>query len=325
MSFERCDYRVRTRDGVALRARQVVAAGRECSDAIVFVHGIAAPLEPTYDLGLPGYSFLEEIASRGYRAIAFDHRNFGQSDRCSAMAQEPAADPEGVGMQTLDDSVEDIRAVVVDTRERYRVERVTVFGSSRGAIQVLCYAAGSADGLSMAILNNPSSLCYLAGVTDGPMLEALRVERAKAARPHNYTIYTEEYQRNRWRHLFGDNPSVDELLQRTYLAACIQSDAQGARHSPAMFRVPTESFPPRVPLIDLRRLRVPTLVIEAEDIPTEHIAAFRATAPAGLARVVRIRDSNHFTLRNPRRFELANLIDVAVAAHRWGNQARLSG
>ena len=49
--------------------------------AIVLVHGIAAPLEPTYDLGVPGYSFLEELARRGLRAFAFDHRSFGKSDR----------------------------------------------------------------------------------------------------------------------------------------------------------------------------------------------------------------------------------------------------
>ncbi len=135
------DFSVRTRDGVGLRARAVAAAGlpRE-APLIVLVHGIAAPLEPTYDLPVPGYSFLEELAARGLRAVAFDHRGFGKSDRDARMARPPQPDPEGRGLHGLDDSVEDIRAVVEACRDRYRVDRLTLFGSSRGAIQVLAAA-----------------------------------------------------------------------------------------------------------------------------------------------------------------------------------------
>jgi alpha-beta hydrolase superfamily lysophospholipase len=314
--LDRIDYRVSTADGWSLRARAVAPAGG-ASHVIVLVHGIAAPLEPTYDLGVAGYSFVEELAGRGYCAVAFDHRNFGASDRDPALAEPPRADPAGRGLHTLDDSIEDIRAVVEDCRRRHGAERVTLFGSSRGAIQVLGYAAAGGAGLDLVILNNPSSLCYLSGSTSGAELAAMVAEREAARREHNYTPYTAEVQRRRWHKLFGDDAAVDGELQEEYIASCLASDAEGSRRDPPVFRVPTESFPDRVPLLRLDRVAVPVLVVEAETVPDQHVAAFMAAMPAGRARLVRIRDSNHFTLRNARRFELANLIDVAITSRRW--------
>lgn len=316
MKVERADYGVTTRDGWGLRARSVAAGGTGA--VIVLVHGIAAPLEPTYDLAVSGYSFLEELAGRGYRAIAFDHRNFGRSDRDPRLAAPPAPDETGLGVHTLDDSVEDIRAVVEDCRHRHDVDRVVLFGSSRGAIQVLAYAAQGGASLDLAILNNPSSLCYLSGASGGPELAAMRGEREEARRSHVYTAYTAEYQRRRWQKLFGDDLAVDGALQEAYIDACVASDAEGSRREPPIFRVPTEGFPDRAPLLPLDRVTTPVLVIEAESVPDAHVAAFFAAMPAGRARLVRIRDSNHFTLRNARRFELANLVDVAITGRGWG-------
>jgi hypothetical protein len=41
-----------------------------------------------------------------------------------------------------------------------------------------------------------------------------------------------------------------------------------------------------------------------------------------MVRWIRIHDSDHFTLRNARRFELANVVDVAASAFAWGRAAR---
>jgi pimeloyl-ACP methyl ester carboxylesterase len=315
LTLRREDWGVETRDGVRLRVRTVAQSdlGKD-APTVLLVHGIAAPLEPTYDLGVDGYSFLGELASRGLRAIALDHRNFGKSARDPRMSAPPNADPRG--LQTLDDSVEDIRAVVDMSLSRYGLPKLTLFGSSRGAIQVLAAALEPtlAARLHLAILNNPSSLCYLSGATSGPRLDAMVAERREAAREHDYTPYTADYQRKRWKKLFGDGAAAhtDAALQEAYIAACIASDADGAKMDPPVFRVPTESFPERVPLLPLDRLAVPTLVIEAEEVPDDHLAAFFASVPRGRARFQRIRDSNHFTLRNARRYELANIIEAAV-------------
>ena len=72
----RHDHFVTTRDGVRLRIRTVAPAA-SARATIVLVHGISAPLVPTYDLAVPTYSFMETLAARGYRVVAFDHRNFG--------------------------------------------------------------------------------------------------------------------------------------------------------------------------------------------------------------------------------------------------------
>jgi pimeloyl-ACP methyl ester carboxylesterase len=308
------DFRVQTRDGVGLRARAVARPNLPAdAPVVVLVHGIAAPLEPTYDLPVQGYSFLEELAGRGLRAIAFDHRNFGKSDRDPRMARPPQPDPEGRGLHSLDDSVEDIRAMVDACRIRFGVDRVTLFGSSRGAIQVLAAALGLEHALELAILNNPSSLCYLSGATTGGALVAMQAERDGARRETDYTPYTAEYQRKRWSKLFGDGAAqTDAALQERYIDSCLASDEEGSRQSPPVFRVPSEGFPVRVPLLALDRLAVPTLVVEAEEVLAEHVEAFLTATPPGRARVMHIVGSNHFTLRNARRFELANIIDAAI-------------
>jgi pimeloyl-ACP methyl ester carboxylesterase len=322
-AFRREDFTVTTRDGVRLRARLVERSGVD-RDAplVVLVHGIAAPLEPTYDLPVPGYSFLEELAKRGLRAVALDHRNFGKSDRDPRLSRPPIADPDGRGLHSLDDSVEDIRAVVEDCRTRFGVDRLTLFGSSRGAIQVLAAALDLAQALELAILNNPSSLCYLSGATGGPALAAMKEERDGARRENDYMPYTAEYQRKRWKKLFGDGSAsaVDDDLQEKYIASCLASDEDGSKQVPPVFRVPSEGFPDRVPLLSLPKLAVPTVVVEAEEVPEDHVAAFFAAVPKDRARLLHITGSNHFTLRNARRFELANIIEAAVFGVRAGSE-----
>jgi pimeloyl-ACP methyl ester carboxylesterase len=319
LATERSDYAVRTADGVTLRARQVAPRGMSAPPVIVLVHGIAAPLEPTYDLALPSYSILEELAKRGYRAVAFDHRNFGGSDRAPALDLPPVEDREHRGVHTLDDSVEDIRAIVADARERFSVRDVTLFGSSRGALQVFAYACGGGGGVSMVIMNNPSSLCYLAGARDGEPARWAREERSEAERSHNYLSYTAEYQRRRWAKLFGEGGKVDAALQDAYIESCLRTDEEGCRRDPPVFRVPTESIPDRVPLVSVEQLRVPCLAIDAEHKPAAHVEAWMQSVP-GLARFIEIRDSDHFTLRNPKRFELLNIVEAAMRGLAWGHR-----
>ena len=68
MKTERADYRVKTKDGVSLRVR-AVTPGSAGGAVIVLVHGLVAPLVPTYDLPIngPGTTFMDELASRGFR------------------------------------------------------------------------------------------------------------------------------------------------------------------------------------------------------------------------------------------------------------------
>ncbi len=319
MSYDRSDHRVRTSDGVSLRVRQVCRSGATGCPAIVLVHGIAAPLEPTFDLPLPGYSILELLADCGYRAVALDHRNFGGSDRDPAMDLPPIGEGDRA-LHSLDDSVEDIRAVIADTLDRYRLRDVTLFGSSRGAIQVLAYAVQNGAGISLVIMNNPSSLCYLAGARAGDELAGLKAEQAAAFRPGNYVAYTAEYQRKRWAKLFGPGGSASNELQEAYLAACMQTDPVASRRDPPVFRVPVESIPNRTPLLELDKLAIPCLAIEGEGKSAEHMATFVRATPTGLARVIAIRGSDHFTLRNDKRFELINIIDAAARGVAWGRR-----
>jgi pimeloyl-ACP methyl ester carboxylesterase len=313
MNLKTSDYRVQTKDGVGLRVR-ACSPESGASQVIVMLHGISAPLVPTFDLPIPGYSFIEEVAGRGYHAVAFDHRNYGASDRDPRMNEPPVEDPEGKGIHTMDDSIVDIHAVIEDAKSRYGVDRVVLFGSSRGAIQGVAYALAHPEHLHIAVLNNPSTLCYLAGAREGKWLEAMREAHKPTLRGFNYLLYTEEMQRKRWSKLFGEGSLVSEEVQEAYIKVCLDTDPE----EPNGFRVPVEAIPFKTPLLPLEELTIPCLLVEGEEKKPEHIDFFMSCVPEGLARMVRIHDTDHFTLRNARRFELANLLDVAAAARRWG-------
>lgn len=308
------DYLVTTRDSVEVRVRTVAQEGKDAAPVILLVHGVSAPLEPTYDLRVPGYSFMEMLAERGYRSVALDHRNFGGSTRSAELSHPPT---DGFA-HTLDDSLEDIRAVIEDCRSRFDQSRVVLFGSSRAALQVVAFAAQHSDLLSLVIANNPSSAAYLSGVSEGPLVEERSRRLAESLRPVNYINYTEEVLFGRWDKLFGDKILVPPDVQKKYVESCLATDAESSKKNPPCFRVPTEKIPDLNPLVSLDSIRVPCLVTDAEERPADHIAAFRNLFPPNLLSWQKIEDSDHFTLRNPKRFELANLVDLAVTgATKW--------
>ncbi|HSK05656.1 MAG TPA: alpha/beta fold hydrolase [Kofleriaceae bacterium] len=322
-AISRTDHRVVTADGIGLRVRLVqpanVPAAALRDRVLVLLHGMETPLEPTFDLDVPGYSFMEQMAARGHAAIAFDHRNFGRSDRDPAMGAEPVPDGAGPALFSLDAAAEDTAAVVEDTCARFGVSRVTLLGSSQGTLHALAYAARRPERVRLVIMNNPLAFCFSMGATEGPRVEETRrmLARYNARFPHSYRVISEPEFRASLRHRYDLDPAVEE----GYIASCVQSDPDSGRSTPPGFRVPKERFPDRVPVIDCARIRTPILMVTAEDVTDDDVAALAAQLPHPRLRLLRIRDSDHSTLRNPRRFELYNIVDAALSAWAWAEGA----
>src|SRR5262245_11212920 len=54
---------------------------------VLFVHGATYPSETGFDLNLPGGSWLDYAAKRGFDAYLVDIRGYGRSTRPAAMSQ----------------------------------------------------------------------------------------------------------------------------------------------------------------------------------------------------------------------------------------------
>src|SRR5258708_39057859 len=60
---------------------------------VLFVHGATFPSETMFDIDLPGGSWMEHAARRGFDAYSVDIRGYGRSTRPAAMSQPPEANP----------------------------------------------------------------------------------------------------------------------------------------------------------------------------------------------------------------------------------------
>lgn len=60
---------------------------------VLFVHGATYPSESTFDIDLPGGSWMEYAARRGYDTYFVDIRGYGRSTRPSCMDVSPDKNP----------------------------------------------------------------------------------------------------------------------------------------------------------------------------------------------------------------------------------------
>ena len=85
--------RVPSDSGIELQLSNKRAAGPDKYPAeriVLFVHGATFPASSTFDVELPGGSWMGHLAGRGYDVYALDIRGYGGSTRPASMSQPPA-------------------------------------------------------------------------------------------------------------------------------------------------------------------------------------------------------------------------------------------
>jgi pimeloyl-ACP methyl ester carboxylesterase len=114
--------------GIELHVRNKRTTGAERFDAeriVLFVHGATFPSETGFDIDLPGGSWMEFAARRGFDAYCVDVRGYGRSTRPAAMAQPPEANPPFADTR---EAVRDIAAAVDFIRQRRGVATMNLVG-----------------------------------------------------------------------------------------------------------------------------------------------------------------------------------------------------
>src|SRR6516164_6398992 len=82
--------------GIQLHVRNKRLEGRDSfpgERVVLFVHGATYPSETVFDIDLPGGSWAEHVARKGYDIYLVDVRGYGRSTRPAAMDAPPAENP----------------------------------------------------------------------------------------------------------------------------------------------------------------------------------------------------------------------------------------
>lgn len=293
--------------GIQLHVRNKHAAGqpRFTSDKVMlFVHGATYPSETAFDLDLPGGSWMDIAARRGFDVYLLDIRGYGRSTRPAAMDAPPAANPP---FADTADAVRDIGAAVEFIRKRRGVERLNLIGWSWGTAIMSLYTTRNNDKVSKLVLYAPVWLRQTPSlVQSGPGGVVA------------YRTVTIEAARQRW--LTGVASSkAAELIPAgwfdAWAKANLEADADGAKRTPPVIRAPNgvvldnlRYWSAGKPLFDPADIRVPTLLIKAEwDVDTPAYMAqgyFPRLTNAPYKRYIEIGEGTHTVMMERNRMQL---------------------
>ena len=131
--MERIDHYIDSLDpGITLHLREKRPRGKkkfEDEATLLMAHGRMAPGPVAFDLPVPGYSWMDYIASRGFDVFALSVRGFGESTWPQEMFASPRGKPPAIPGKV---AMRDIEAAVDFIREQRGVNKLKHSGPLLG-------------------------------------------------------------------------------------------------------------------------------------------------------------------------------------------------
>ena len=249
-----------TAPGLAIHVRERLPAGVDPTDldrAVLFVHGATFGGD-TFDLELPGYDWMTQIARRGFAAYYVDLRGYGHSTRPPAAENRPFARAEEV--------VADIGDAVDFIRQRTAADKVDLVGWSWGATTAGMYTAANNDKVGRLVFYAPlyseEEPEWVAAMAAPGNLDQMKdvgayraVDAEKVADIWEHQIIPAN--KDEWR---------EEKVFDTWFEVLLTAEPAGADAVRAPNGVLVDSWEMRHarPVYDASQIKVPTLVIRAE-------------------------------------------------------------
>ncbi len=256
--------------GIRLHIREKRPKGKrrfESAATLLLVHGRGASAPVAFDLPVPGYSWMDEFAARGYNVFALSVRGFGLSTRPPEMLDDnPAGKPPAIRGKTV---VRDIDAAVRFIRKYREVDKLNILGRSWGSTTVPAFTADNNHAVRRIVLYSP----YYALANPE---RAARFE--DPAHPGKWDSKkwgawfwtTEKDLRHRWwGHIRGSahHRWRDSRVVRAVWKERLRYDPEGARRKPTAVRSPNGSYADlydrahNKPLYSAAKIRCPALLI----------------------------------------------------------------
>ena len=320
--IERIDHYIDSLEpGITLHLREKRPRGKkkfEDEATLLMVHGRMAPGPVAYDLSVPGYSWMDYIASRGFDVFALSVRGFGESTWPQEMLANPRGKPPAIPGKV---AVRDIKAAVDFICERRGVNKLGILGRSWGTTTGPAYAAGNMKQVHKLVLYAP----YYA--YDNPQ-RARQMEDPKRpgefdARRGAWSWCTEKDVHHRWwGHIPGDahHKWREPRVPKTYFQELLRYDPGGAGRKTPAFRLANGSLADlydrsrNIPLYDASRITCPVLLIRGDQdgasVDPEAWGLYKALRNSRGKRYVIINDGTHFMELEKRRMELLSEVQL---------------
>jgi len=141
--------------GIQLHVRNKRLEGRDSFSAervVLFVHGATYPSETFFDINLPGGSWVEHVARKGYDVYFVDVRGYGRSTRPAAMDAPATENPP---FATTADAVKDVGSAVEFILKRRNISKLNLIGWSWGTAIMAGYTMNNNDKVNKLVLYAP--------------------------------------------------------------------------------------------------------------------------------------------------------------------------
>lgn len=253
-------FLVQSKDpGIQLYVRNKHLAGKEAfapERIVLFVHGATYPGEVVFDLDLPGGSWMDQAAARGFDAWLVDVRGYGGSTRPAAMDAPPEQNPP---FATTAEASRDVEAAVDFVLGRRRAGKLSLVGWSWGTTLVAGYAADHPERVEKLVLYAPVWIRKGASPITGT--GAYRSVRKEAVRERGLRGIPMDRVED-----VSPTPWFDQ-----FWTALQATDPAGAKQKPSVVRAPNgviqdqrDHWVAGKPTYDPDRIRAPTLAVLAE-------------------------------------------------------------
>lgn len=245
--------------GIQLHVRNKHPAGQSQfapEKIALFVHGATYPSSTGFDIDLPGGSWMEYSARRGFDTYFVDIRGYGGSTRPASMNQPPAANPPFADTK---DAIRDVTAAVEFILKRRGVQKINLVGWSWGTAIMGAYTVANNSKVNKLVLYAPLwTLKAPPPISGSGNYRAVQRDQVRA------------------RGLRGIPKGREEEISPTawydqWWAANLASDPEGAKQNPPVVRAPNGVIKDIVEYWgkgkspwDPADVRVPTLLILAE-------------------------------------------------------------
>jgi|SRR5882672_3199867 len=272
-----------------LRNKHLASDAYASRGVVLFVHGATFPSETMFDIDLPGGSWMEHAAKRGFDAYIVDIRGYGRSTRPGVMSLPPADSPPFAG---ADDAVRDIAAAVDFILQRRGVLKISLVGWSMGTTFMAKYASFNPGKVERLVLYAP--VWHEPSLKAPPYSGAYRTGTREQVRGFN----TAGIPKDRVAEI-----SPTDWYEKWWQAN-LATDPEGASRNPPVLRAPNgvlrdlnEFWAKGKPTYDAAAITAPTLLVVGEwDVitPSEQgLALFKRLTNAKERRVMVLSEGSH--------------------------------
>jgi len=284
----------------------------EATNTLLFVHGQSTPAPVAFDLSLPGYSWVEFVARRGFDVFALSVRGYGLSTRPPELEEDFHGKSPAVRGIT---AVRDIKAAVEYICQKKEIEGLNLLGWSWGTTTTAAFTASNQARIRKLVLYAPF-YAY-----DNPSKAALMEDPTRPGRLSPdfgaWRWVTEKEQRERWDSSIPKgqhNLWREEKAMQAWWREQLQFDPEGQHRRPKAVRVPNGARADgydrarNKPLYDASQIQCPVLLIRGDHDQSsrdfEASGLFRALTKSRGKRYIIIGDATHFLQYERRREEL---------------------